>query len=157
MEGNLLEINGNLVMKGYGNACDGVGDFKENMQMINEGTKNSIALFNASEDEEKRALELKLLQMDVERKALENKKLESEMKRSNFKEVRDTIVEVGKFVGPIVGAGLTLGGAFGICALKHYYLKDTITYNCKLQSQGHLGINDQKLVDVSLNDFKSVK
>lgn len=157
MEGNLLEINGNLVLKAYDDACEGKGDFKQNMQMINDGTKNYIELCKATEDEEKRQLEMELLKLDIEKRNLENKKLEMEIKRGTFNTVKDVAIEVGKFTGPILLGSLTLAGSLGMCAFKAYKLKDVISYNNRIQNAGDLGINDQKLLDISINDFKSSK
>lgn len=157
MEGNLLEINENVVMKGYNDVCEGKGDFKENIQMVNDGTRNWLELCKAADEDERRQLDIKLLKLKAEREALEMEKIRLEMSSRKFNNVKDTLIEVGKFAAPIATAMLSIGGGLGLLALKHHNLKDSMLYNSQLQSQGYLGINDQKLVDVSINDFKSVK
>lgn len=156
MEGNLLEIAENMALKGYGDVCDGKGDFKENMQLTESGIKNSIALMAAEKEDAKKDLEIELLQLQRDREMFLLKKLEDDQKRQKFVDIRDTAFEVLKIIVPIGTGILTIGGGFGLAAYKHYCLKDTISYNGRIQDSGGLGINESKFMDIPMNDFKKI-
>ncbi len=108
-------------------------------------------------DEELRKYEIMRTKAQCQLTLVEIEQRKAEIKRENFNIVKDILIESGKIIVPIGVAVVTGGFGLGICALKHKQLKDTIYYNSKLQSDGYLGINDQKLVDVSVSDYKSIR
>lgn len=221
MEDNnmLLEIHGNIVNKGYENSCNGVGENKDNLEMMVEGTDSYLKVLEldlksdkqnaevekikAESDlkkaeteklrlelsDEQRDANIKKFQLDYEFREAELAKIRSEtqlnelrskaeinrikvdtqvrlkeldkldfeMRHERFRDISSVVIGVATIAAPVATAIIGAGAGIGLCCLKHHQLKDTMSFNSKLQDEGWTSIPESKFVDVSLNDFKNVK